>query len=320
MTTLIVGAGLVGAQVARILVEKGERPILFDHAPQMNALSEVFDLSQAIVEVGDILRPLTLAATLRRHKVTRIAHTAANPMLTLGAQQDPYAAIKLNIMGTVNVVEAARAFGIERVVISSSNVLNYFISGGDGSNDPTREDAFPRPTTFYASTKQAIENLGLNYARWHGIEFGAMRYGAVFGPWNGVGGGGPSNIMRDAMRCALAGKEAVLPSGNMEWVYSKDAGRGTVLALEAEDLGPGVFNITMGVLATPEATARALSEIAPGCKVRIETPPAAAVALPNVSRVSDLTTSANQIGYRPEYGLLGSLQDLAGWMKTHPRP
>src|SRR4029077_5871987 len=117
MTTLIVGAGLVGAQVARILVEKGERPILFDSAPQPSALSEVFDLARAIVEVGDILRPLTLAAALRRHEVTRIAHTAANPLLTLGAQQDPYAAINLNIMGTVNVIEAARAFGIKRIVI-----------------------------------------------------------------------------------------------------------------------------------------------------------------------------------------------------------
>jgi nucleoside-diphosphate-sugar epimerase len=320
MTTLIVGAGLVGAQVARILVEKGERPILFDNAPQTSALSEVFDLSQAIIEVGDILRPLTLAATLRRYEVTRIAHTAANPMLTLGAQQDPYAAINLNIMGAVNVIEVARAFGIKRVVISSSNVLNHFVSGGDASNDPMREAAFPRPTTFYASTKQAIENLGLNYARWYGIEFGAMRYGAVFGPWNGAGGGGPSNLMREAMWCALAGQEAVLPSGNMEWVYSKDAGRGTVLALEAKDLGPGVFNITMGVLSTPEATARALGEIVPGCKVRIETPSTAAVALPNMNGVSDLSTSANQIGYRPAYGLVGALQDLAVWMKAHPRP
>jgi nucleoside-diphosphate-sugar epimerase len=315
MTTLIVGAGLVGAQVARILIEKGERPVLFDYAPQAAALAEVFDLSRAILETGDILRPLSLAATLRRHDITRIAHTAANPMLTLGAQQDPYAAINLNIMGTVNVFEAARAFGIKRVIVSSSNVLNHFLAGGDGSNDPMREGAFPRPTTFYSATKQAIESLGLNYARWHGIEFGAMRYGAVFGPWSGAGGGGPSNIMREAMRRALAGEEAVLPSGNMEWVYSKDAGRGTVLALEAKDLGPGVFNVTMGVLATPEATRKAFGEVVPGCKVRIETPSSVAVALPDMTGVSDLTNSAKHLGYRPEYEMVKGLRDLAEWTK-----
>src|SRR5262249_22574053 len=161
---------------ARILIEAGERPGLFDTAPQTEALAEHFDPAKAALEVGDILRPLSLAAVLQRHKITRIAHTAANPMLTLGAPRDPYAALNLNIMGTVNVIEAARAFGIKRVVVSSSNVLNHFMAGGDGSNDPMRENAFPRPTTFYSSTKQAIESLGLNYARWHGIEFAAMRY------------------------------------------------------------------------------------------------------------------------------------------------
>lgn len=316
MTTLVIGAGLVGAQVARILIEAGERPVLFDTAPQTEALAEHFDPAKAAMEVGDILRPLTLAAAIQRHKITRIVHTAANPMLTLGAQRDPYAAINLNIMGTVNVIEAARAFGIKRVVVSSSNVLNHFVAGGDGSNDPMRETAFPRPTTFYASTKQAIESLGLNYARWHGIEFAAMRYGAVFGPWGGAGGGGPSNVMKEAVRRALEGEEAVLPAGAMEWVYSKDAGMGTVQALGAKDLGFGVFNITMGVLAKPEDMAAALKSAIPGAKVRIETPAAAAVSLPDMKAVSDLSLAKKTLGFAPKYGLVEGVKDLVAWMKS----
>ena len=316
MTTLVIGAGLVGAQVARILIEAGERPVLFDTAPQTEALAEHFDPAKAAMEVGDILRPLTLAAAIQRHKITRIVHTAANPMLTLGAQRDPYAAINLNIMGTVNVIEAARAFGIKRVVVSSSNVLNHFVAGGDGSNDPMRETAFPRPTTFYASTKQAIESLGLNYARWHGIEFAAMRYGAVFGPWGGAGGGGPSNVMKEAVRRALKGEEAVLPAGAMEWVYSKDAGMGTVQALGAKDLGFGVFNITMGVLAKPEDMAAALKSAIPGAKVRIETPAAAAVSLPDMKAVSDLSLAKKTLGFAPKYGLVEGVKDLVAWMKS----
>jgi nucleoside-diphosphate-sugar epimerase len=316
MTTLVIGAGLVGAQVARILIEEGERPVLFDTAPQTEALAEHFDPAKAAMEVGDILRPITLAGVLQRHKITRIAHTAANPMLTLGAQRDPYAAINLNIMGTVNVIEAARAFGIKRVVVSSSNVLNHFVGGGDGSNDPMRETAFPRPTTFYASTKQAIESLGLNYARWHGIEFAALRYGAVFGPWSGAGGGGPSNIMKEAVRRALAGEEAVLPAGAMEWVYSKDAGTGTVQALKAKELGFGVFNITMGVLAKPEDMAAALKAAVPGAKVRIETPAAAAVSLPDMKAVSDLSAAKKTLGFTPKYGLVEGVKDLVAWTKA----
>lgn len=316
MTTLVIGAGLIGAQVGRILIERGEMPVLLDQAAQPQALSEILDLDRAILAEGDILRPLTLVDAIRAHGVSRIVHTAANPMLTLGAQTDPAAAIELNVMGTVNVFETARACGIRRVVVSSSNVLNHFVAGGDGSNDPMRERAWPRPTTFYASTKQAIESLGLNYARWCGIEFAAMRYGAVFGPWSGAGGGGPSNIMREALRHALAGDEAAMPSGAMEWVYSKDAAMATVLALEVADLGPGVFNTTMGSLSSPEDMAAALREAIPGARVRIETPTAAAVSMPDMQAVSDLSAAKQYLGFEPEYGLVEGLRDLAGWLKA----
>lgn len=324
MTTLIVGAGLVGAQVARILIERGERPVLLDSAAQPAALGEVFDVARAELVAGDILRPLALADAMLRHGITRIVHTAANPMLTLGAQRDPFAAIQLNIMGTVNVIEAARVHGIKRVVVSSSNVLNHFLTGGDGGGDPMKEDAFPRPSTFYSATKQAIESLGLNYARWLGLEFAAMRYGAVFGPWSGAGGGGPSNVMREAVRAALEGREAVLPAGAMEWVYSKDAALGTVLALDAAKLGApniggGVFNITMGSLSSPSDMAKALQAAVPGAKVRIETPTAAAVSLPDMKAVSDLTTAKSVLGFTPKFGLVAGVKDLTEWMKARKR-
>ena len=182
----------------------------------------------------------------RTHGITRIAHTAANPLLTLGAQKEPYAAINLNIMGTVNVLEAARMTGLKRVVVSSSSVLNHYLAGRRGRRQLRQGRVVPRPTTFYSATKQAVESLGLNYAKWCGIEFAGLRYGAAFGPWSGAGGGGPSNVMREAIRNALAGKEATVPPGAMEWVYSKDAARATVMALDAKDLGSRIFNVTMG--------------------------------------------------------------------------
>ena len=213
MTTLVIGAGLIGSQVARILVERGEKPVLMDVAAQPAAIGQIVDLSKVTLVQGDILRPLSIVDVLRTHGITRIAHTAANPLLTLGAQREPYAAINLNIMGTVNVLEAARVTGLKRVVVSSSSVLNHYLDGGEDQGNFGKEEAFPRPTTFYSATKQAVESLGLNYAKWCGIEFAGLRYGAVFGPWSGAGGGGPSNIIREAMRNALAGKEATVPPG-----------------------------------------------------------------------------------------------------------
>ena len=318
MTTLVIGAGLVGSQVARILVEQGEKPVLMDYAAQPKAIAQIVALDRVVMTEGDILRPLSLVKVLADHKITAIVHTAANPMLTLGAQTDPYSAINLNIMGTVNVLEAARSMGIARVVVSSSNVLGHYMAGGEGNGELTKEEAFPRPVTFYSATKQAVESLGLNYARWCGIDFAGMRYGAVFGPWSGNGGGGPSNIVRDAVRATLAGNEAVLPDRGMEWVYSKDAAHGTVLALKVKDLGSRIFNITMGSTTSPQQFMAALSKVVPGAKAKIETPKASALSIPNTGHASDPTKARTILGFQPQYKIDAAVADLVGWMKQHP--
>src|SRR5262245_18472412 len=120
MTTLVIGSGLVGSQVARILVDRGEKPDLMDCAAQTESINQIVDLAKVTLIAGDVLRPLSIVAALSTHDITKIVHTAANPLLTLGAQKEPYEAINLNIMGTANVLEAARVAGVKRVVVSSS--------------------------------------------------------------------------------------------------------------------------------------------------------------------------------------------------------
>jgi nucleoside-diphosphate-sugar epimerase len=318
MTTLVIGSGLIGSQVARILVERGEKPVLMDFAAQPQAISQIVDLAKVTLVAGDVLRPLSIVDALRSHGITKIAHTAANPLLTLGAQREPYSAINLNIMGTVNVLEAARVTGLKRVVVSSSSVLNHYLAGGEDGGQFGMEEAFPRPTTFYSATKQAVESLGLNYAKWCGIEFAGLRYGAAFGPWSGAGGGGPSNVMRQAMRDALAGREATVPPGAMEWVYSKDAARGTVMALDAKDLGSGVFNITMGALTTPAEMAAAIGVVVPGAKVKFDAPAGTAISLANRAEHADLSRAKRYLGYQPQFKLQDAVKDLGEWMRRYP--
>jgi len=320
MAVLIIGGGLVGSQIARLLVEAGERPVIMDRAAQPQALADIVDLARVRLVEGDVLRPPTLTAAIREHRITDVVHTAANPLLTLGAQRDPYGAIELNVMGTVNVLEAARAHGLKRVVVASSNVLNHFLAGGEGKGDPAREEAFMRPTTFYATTKQAIENLGLNYAQWCGVDFAAVRYGAVAGPWRGQGGGGPSNLLREAVQCALRGEEAVVPAAGLEWVYSKDAARGTVLALRAASLASRVFNITMGYVCGPDELAAALKTAIPGARVRVGTPTASAPSMPNMVRASDLTLAKDVLGFTPQYRMPDAIRELADWYRGRIAP
>ncbi len=314
MAVLIIGAGLVGSQIARILVEQGETPVLMDRAAQPKALGEIVDLARVRLEKGDVLRPLSLAEVMRAHRITEVIHLAANPMLTLGAQRDPYAAIELNIMGTTNVLEAARVHGVKRVVAASSGVLNHHLAGGGGKGDPMHEEAFPRPGSFYASCKQAVESIGLNYARWCGVEFAAMRYGAVAGPWSGEGGGGPSNVFLAMVRTALAGEEAVVPAARMEWVYSKDAARATLLAARAGTLKSAVFNVSMGRLTSPEDLAAALIAAVPEARYRIEKP-AAGPSLQSMSGISNMSLAREVLGFVPEYQMGDAVRDTVAWFR-----
>jgi nucleoside-diphosphate-sugar epimerase len=319
MAALVIGGGLVGSQIARLLVAAGEQPVILDRAAQPDALADIVDLARVRIMPGDVLQPPTLATAIREHRITEIVHTAANPLLTLGAQRDPRGAIELNIMGTVNVLEAARAHGVKRVVVASSNVLNHFLAGGEGRGDPAREEAFMRPTTFYATTKQAIENLGLNYARWCGVDFAAVRYGAVAGPWRGAGGGGPSNALREAVEAALHGEQAVVPAAALEWVYAKDAARGTVLALRAGALASRVFNITMGYVCGPDELAAAIKAAVPGARVRIATPAASAPSMPDMVRASDPGLARDVLGFTPEYRMPDAVRDLVDWYRARAR-
>lgn len=315
MAVLIIGAGLVGSQVAKILVDAGERPLVMDQRLQRDVLADIVDLNSIDLVEGDVLRPLTLSAAITRGGVDAIVHTAAYPLLTLGAQRNPYAAIELNIMGLANVMEAARIHGIRRVVASSSSVLNRYQSGGGDGGDLSREEAVPRPNTFYAATKQAVESIGLNYAKSFGIEFAALRYCPVAGPWSGPGGGGPSGIFRAMVENAVNGSEAVVPGTAMEWVYSKDAAMATVLALRAASLGSGVFNITMGRIFRPDELEAALKTAIPGAKTRVEALPEGSTWSGGDWKPADISRAREILGYAPQYPMPRLLEDYAAWCR-----
>ena len=319
MTVLITGAGVIGSQIARILVERGEQPVLMDFAPQEDALNQIVDLETVSLVRGDVLSQFSLSEVILRHKVERIIHTVANPMLTMGAYENPYAAIQLNIMGTVNVLEAARIMGLKRVVVSSSSTAGHHIDGGEGKGNKALEEAYPRPVTLYASTKLAIENIGLNYAKWNGVDFAAVRYGAVAGPWGGKGGGGPTGAFHTIVSQALRGEEVVVPSIAFEWVYSKDAAEGTVQALYAADLKTRVFYITMGTVVSPDQLAEAVLEVVPGAKVRIDDTPSGGLPLPDLHVESDITLAREALGFSPQYGIVESVRDMAEWLAVHDK-
>jgi nucleoside-diphosphate-sugar epimerase len=149
-----------------------------------------------------------------------------------------------------------------------------------------------------------------------GIAFAALRYCPVAGPWSGPGGGGPSGIFRAMLEAAVDGREAVIPGTAMEWVYSKDAAMATVQALQAPDLGRGVFNITMGRIYRPEELAAELQRAFPGVRTRIEAQPEGSTWSGGDWKPADLARAAKHLGYVPQYPMARLLEDYAQWYRA----
>jgi nucleoside-diphosphate-sugar epimerase len=104
----------------------------------------------------------------------------------------------------------------------------------------------------------------------------------------------------------------------MEWVYSKDAARGTVMALDAKDLGSRVFNITMGSLTTSSEMASAIVAVIPGAKVKFDAPAGAGIALSNRDSRADLGRAKRYLGYEPQFKLQDAIKDFGDWMRRYP--
>ena len=306
--TLIIGASLIGSQVARTLVDVGQSPVLFDKSFQESAIDDIVDLAKVRLETGDVLNLSELGSVIKKHKISSIVHLAANPMLTKGAQEDPYNAIELNVMGTVNVLESARQLSLNRVIVASSSAVFESLDGGGDEGGRSQEEYFPRPMTFYGATKQAAENIGLNYAKHFGIEYVGLRFASVAGPWRGRGGGAPSVMFREIVTRAMSRDSVVVQPRYLDWLYVKDAAAVVAVALQAVIPHSRIFNVAMGKVYGPQELRQEILKVFPDAGVIIEPEEPKSISKPTPM---DITRLSGELGFTPRYSMQMALQDCA---------
>lgn len=166
---LIGGTGLIGTASAEALLAAGHSVTLISrHAPAPPE-DAVHWIHGDIAEAGEIRKALAEA------RPDAVLHLAA--YLQFACEQNPAEAVRVNVDGTLNVLEACRSLGIGRVVFGGS-IASY----GERA-DLMREDDPPAASTgLYGMTKRLGEMLGARYAALHGLRFVSLRYGGVFGP------------------------------------------------------------------------------------------------------------------------------------------
>lgn len=307
MNVLITGAGLIGSHIARKLVEAGEEPILYEVAPSYEYIGGVGDLNKVKVVKGDISNLPKLIATAREEKVDCIVHTAA---LQGAVQEKPYWGVKINIEGTVNVLETARLMDIKRVVFcSTQGVYNLAVR----TKRPMTEDHPLRPKNLYSATKMIGEYLGLNYANFYGIDFVALRLAVVFGPEYWGGGSVHGRVLSELLEKSLRGGAAAiqLPPGfapRNEYVYVKDVANAVLLACRVRKLGNRIYNIGSGELYDLSEIVEIVKKLLPGADIKLIEPRSRLATLIR-SQSYDLSRARMDLGYEPHYDLEQGLRD-----------
>lgn len=166
------GAGFIGSNLAHRLLNRGYQVIVLDNF-QSGHKSNIEHLPIKIVE-GDIRNRETVESAVQGVEV--IFHLAAS----VGNKRSidfPIDDAEINVLGTLTVLEAARKFGVRKIVTSSS--AGIF---GELKILPIREDHPIEPDSPYGCTKLCEEKLCLSYAKLYPLEVVCLRYFNVYGP------------------------------------------------------------------------------------------------------------------------------------------
>jgi UDP-glucose 4-epimerase len=242
------GAGFIGSNLVDGLRERGDDVLVLDDLStgRRENLAPEVDLIDADVADAD-----AIARAVSQHAAEVVFHLAAQIDVRRSVV-DPALDARVNIGGTIAVLEAARRNGA-RVVLSSTGGAIY----GDADVVPTPEDAPRRPLAPYGQGKAAAEDYCALYSRLHGLPVVALRYANVYGPrQDPLGEGG---VIAIYCECARRGQRAtVFGDGTQtrDFVYVGDVVEANLLAATAH--AQGAFNVGRGEETTVLELARLL--------------------------------------------------------------
>ncbi len=186
MSILITGgAGFIGSHFAELVREKtDEQMVCLDnfndyYDPQLKRTNagEVAKLSDVTVVEGDFCDAPFVQDLFRTHSIDRIVHLGAYAGVRYSVE-NPQVYERVNVGGTLTLLEAARVHAVERFVLVSSSTVY-----GRGAGIPFCEDQpLGIPASPYGVTKRAAELMGLTYHQLHGVPVVCLRPFSVYGP------------------------------------------------------------------------------------------------------------------------------------------
>lgn len=158
MKVLITGGmGTIGSMVSKRFVQEGHRPVIMARHLDKSLIGPIED--KVDIELADLLDLPRIISIIQSYHITHIIHTAA--LLGTLSQKNPPYSVHINVIGTLNIVEAARLMKVQRVVYTSAKGVYGPIEGeyDHPTYKPVPEDHPKRPKRIYESAKLMGEHI-----------------------------------------------------------------------------------------------------------------------------------------------------------------
>jgi len=305
------GVGFIGFHLVNQLVDQGHKVTVVDsmndyYDPELKENRVNNYHADVVVHRVDIADKPALEKVISENKFDAIAHLAAQAGVRYSLE-NPAAYVQANYIGTFNVLDLAKQYGIKKVVLASTSSVY-----GTSTNMPFKEtELAPVPMSIYAATKRATELLGATYNHLYDMDVICLRFFTVYGPW-----GRPDMALFLFTDKILKGTPIdVYNNGDMrrDFTYVGDIVAGFTLALE-KGVGYEIFNIGNGSPVQLMDFIQ-LIENELGVKAKINFMPIQAGDVPETS--ADISKAKELLGYQPQTAVAEGVKNFVAWYREY---
>lgn len=307
MRFLVTGAaGFIGSAICHRLVADSHDVVGFDDL-SVGGAEHLADVPEVRLEVADVRDGGSVARAAKDCDV--ILHQAAMKSVPHSIEE-PARFTDVNVLGTLNVLVAARDAGASVVFASSSSVY------GDQDRFPLTEDMEPRPRSPYAATKLAGEAYCRAWWASFGVPTVSLRYFNVYGPGQDPDSEYAAVVTRFTAACLTGGRPVIYGDGEQarDFAFVDDVVEANLLAARAPEEARGRA-INIGGGAEPTSVNSLLELIAASCGVEPE--PAREPERPGDIRRSeaDVGLARTMLGFEPAVGIADGLRRTVDWFR-----
>lgn len=296
------GAGFIGSHLVDKLIEKGYQVIVIDNLSSgkkenLNPKAKFCEMDICDSKVSQIFQ---------EEKPEIVFHLAAQIDVRKSIE-DPIQNAKVNILGTLNILENCRKVRVKKFIFTSSGGAIY----GDTDTIPTLETHLENPESPYGITKLAVEKYLCFYQKTFSLNYTVLRLANVYGPrQSSQGEGGVIAIFCDKM---LKGEKVMINGDGQQtrdFVYVDDVVEAALLSMEKEK--SGVYNIATGIETSINEIFRKIKGLTNFNYQEVHDP----VKLGDQKRSClDYSQAKKELNWQPKYGLEKGLRETIKWFK-----